>query len=103
MQVAHTRSFLGAPFTIAFTACRFTFQRRRVMLCACEMLLPKRGPLPQMSQICAMVLTPVSSVFFAAPERLLERFLRRAISACRIFSISALRGMPNAHALRVLV
>ena len=63
MQVAHTRSFLGAPFTMAFTACRFTFQRRRVMLCACEMLLPKRGPLPQMSQVCAMFLTPVSSVF----------------------------------------
>jgi hypothetical protein len=55
MQVAQTRIRLGAPFTIAFTTCRFTFHRRRVTLCACEMLLPKRGPLPQISQTCAMV------------------------------------------------
>jgi hypothetical protein len=34
MQLAQTRSLFDVPFTIAFTACRFTFQRRRVMLCA---------------------------------------------------------------------
>ena len=34
MQVAHTRIRLGEPFTIAFTTCRLTFQRRRVTLCA---------------------------------------------------------------------
>jgi hypothetical protein len=66
MQLAHTRSFLGVPSTIAFTACRFTFQRRRVMLCAWEMLLPKRGPLPQMSQVCAIVELQISLVFSGA-------------------------------------
>src|ERR1700733_1091659 len=55
MQLVQTRIRLGAPFTSAFTACRFTFQRRRVTLCACEMLLPNCGPLPQTSHTCAMV------------------------------------------------
>jgi hypothetical protein len=34
MQLVHTRMRFGLPFTSAFTACRFTFQRRRVTLCA---------------------------------------------------------------------
>jgi hypothetical protein len=54
MQLEHTRSRLVAPFTSAFTTCRFTFHRRRVTLCACEMLFPNCGPLPQISHVCAM-------------------------------------------------
>ena len=34
MQLAQTRMRLEAPFTRALTACRLTFQRRRVTLCA---------------------------------------------------------------------
>jgi len=50
-QLVQTRIFLLLPpCTLAFTGCRFTFQRRLVMLCACEMLLPNCGPLPQTSQ-----------------------------------------------------
>src|SRR5579871_193614 len=56
MQLVHTRMRLGAPLTSALTAWRLGFQRRRVMLCACEMLLPNCGPLPQTSHTCAMVL-----------------------------------------------
>src|SRR5215469_1336173 len=40
MQVVQTRRRLAPPFTFAFTGRRLTFQRRLVMLCACEMLLP---------------------------------------------------------------
>jgi hypothetical protein len=36
------------------------------MLCAWEMLLPKRGPLPQMSQVCAIVELQISLVFSGA-------------------------------------
>src|SRR5579875_61862 len=34
MQLVHTRMRFGAPLTRALTACRLTFQRRRVTLCA---------------------------------------------------------------------
>src|ERR1019366_8641344 len=44
------------PSIFAFTACRFTFQRRRVLLFACETLLPNCGPLPQRSHLAAMFL-----------------------------------------------
>ena len=54
MQLAHTLIRFGLPFTSALTACRFTFQRRFVTLCACEMLLPNCGPLPQTSHTCAI-------------------------------------------------
>lgn len=60
MQLVHTRIRFGAPLTSAFTACRFTFQRRRDTLCACEILFPNCGPLPQISHICAMMQTPDS-------------------------------------------
>jgi hypothetical protein len=66
MQLVHTRIRFGAPFTRAFTACRFTFHRRRVTLCACEMLFPNCGPLPQMSHTCAIVPLQDSLVFRAA-------------------------------------
>src|SRR5579863_1921859 len=59
MQLVHTRMRLGAPLTRALTACKFTFQRRLVTLCACEMLLPNCGPLPQMSHICAIALLQI--------------------------------------------
>ena len=57
-QLVQTRIFLllpPAPCTLAFTGCKFTFQRRLVMLCACETLLPNCGPLPQTSQTRDMI------------------------------------------------
>ena len=54
MQPVHTRMRLLALLIFALTVCRFTFQRRRVTLCAWEMLLPNCGFLPQSSQTCAM-------------------------------------------------
>src|ERR1700753_3147326 len=55
MQLVQTRTRLATPLVTALTCCRFGFQRRRVTLCACEMLLPNCGPLPQSSHTCAMV------------------------------------------------
>ena len=87
MQDAHTRSRLGAPLTSALTTCRFTFQRRRVTLCACEMLLPNCGPLPQISQTCAMVeLQNLQGL--SAPPKQLAHTRNPASSPCRIFSIA---------------
>src|SRR5580693_9204412 len=54
MQLVQTRMRLLPPETWALTDCRLTFQRRRVVLWACEMLLPNCGPLPQRSHFCAM-------------------------------------------------
>jgi len=54
MQLVQTRMRLLPPSTLALTGCRLTFQRRRVVLWACEMLLPNCGPLPQRSHFCAM-------------------------------------------------
>src|SRR5262252_233211 len=54
MQLVQTRRRLLPPFTRALTGRRFTFQRRLLTLCACEMVLPERGPLPQTSHTCAM-------------------------------------------------
>src|ERR1700751_5219713 len=54
MQLVQTRMRLLPPPTFAFTGRRFTFQRRRLMLCAWEMLLPNCGPFPQTSHTCAM-------------------------------------------------
>jgi hypothetical protein len=54
MQLVQTRMRLLPPSVLALTGWRFTFQRRRVVLCACEMLLPNCGPLPQRSHLCAM-------------------------------------------------
>ena len=58
---AHTRSLLVAPFTLARTGRRLTFQRRLVTLWAWLMLLPNCGPLPQISQTCAMTAQNPSS------------------------------------------
>src|SRR3977135_640242 len=54
MQLVQTRMRLLPPLTWALTGWRFTFQRRRVVLWACEMLLPNCGPLPQRSHFCAI-------------------------------------------------
>jgi hypothetical protein len=54
MQRVQTRIRLCPPPISAFTGRRLTFQRRLDTLCACEILLPNCGPLPQMVQICAM-------------------------------------------------
>src|SRR5208282_1653162 len=70
MHDAQTRIRLGAPLTSALTTCRLTFQRRRVTLCACEMLLPNCGPLPQISQTCAMIELQIFQGLSAPPERL---------------------------------
>src|SRR5579862_9920907 len=55
MQEVHTLSRLGVPDTMARTFWMFGFQRRRVRRCECDTLLPKPGPLPQMSQTEATV------------------------------------------------
>src|SRR5580658_3243796 len=95
MQLAQTRMRLGAPFTSALTACRFTFQRRRVTLCACEMLFPNCGPLPQTSHICAIALLQICRCF--APPLSLPGQTQagtggtrpmRTLQACRILSIA---------------
>ena len=54
-HVVQTRMRRMVPSTTARTRCKFGFQRRLVTLCACETLLPKRGPLPQISQTLAMI------------------------------------------------
>ena len=54
MQLVQTRMRLLPPSTLALTAWRFGFQRRRVVLWAWEMLFPNCGPLPQSSHFCAM-------------------------------------------------
>jgi len=53
-QEVQTRMRLVAPFTLARTGRRFTFQRRRDTLWAWLMVFPESGFLPQISQTCAM-------------------------------------------------
>ncbi len=53
MQAAQTSSFLGVPPTLTRMLWMLGFQRRGVRLWECEMLLPKLGFLPQMSQVAA--------------------------------------------------
>jgi len=53
MQDVHTRSRLGVPSTVARTTWMLGFQRRGVRRCEWEILLPKPGLLPQMSQTAA--------------------------------------------------
>jgi hypothetical protein len=54
-QDVQTRTRLDAPFTIARTGRRFTFQRRLLTLWAWLMLFPNCGPLPHTSHTRAMV------------------------------------------------
>jgi len=54
MQEVQTRMRLAAPFTIARTDCRLRFHRRLVTLCAWLIRLPNCGPLPHISQTCAI-------------------------------------------------
>src|SRR5271169_6294717 len=53
-QDVQTRIRLVAPFTLARIGRRLTFQRRRETLWAWLMWFPNCGPLPQISQTCAM-------------------------------------------------
>src|SRR5512138_1216056 len=64
MHSVQTRSFLLPWAVFAFTGRRLTFQRRLVTLCACEMLLPNFGPLPQISHTCAMTGAPNLSIVY---------------------------------------
>ena len=93
MQLVHTRMRFGAPFTSAFTACRFTFQRRRDTLCACEMLLPNCGPLPQTSHTCAMLQTPEIRWTFVPPWPFLAPTFRLRNFAGRTNALPT--GLPN--------
>jgi len=116
MQLVQTRIRLDAPFTSAFTACRFTFQRRRVTLCACEMLLPNCGPFPQISHTCAMMtslqllfldLVSPRYVYVSGIETPLKTDLSAALAngahkdtpppACRIFSIPGTGPRAKPH------
>src|SRR5580704_7880835 len=58
MHDVHTRIRLAAPFTIARTSCRFTFQRRLVTLWAWLIRFPNWGPRPQTSHTFAIGDTP---------------------------------------------
>jgi len=53
MQVEQTFWRLVDPPTIVLMRWIFGFQRRRVLRMECETLLPKLGPLPQISQFDA--------------------------------------------------
>ena len=55
MQEVHTFRRLGVPLTTTRRRWMFGFQRRGVRRCENETLLPKPGPLPQMSQTEATV------------------------------------------------
>src|SRR6185437_16639398 len=63
MQLVQTVIRLPAPFTLARTGRRFTFQRRRVLLLAWETLLPNCGPLPHRSHLAAMVVLQSRTLF----------------------------------------
>src|ERR1700733_9922270 len=100
MQLVQTRMRLEAPFTRAFTACRLGFQRRRVTLCAWEMLLPNCGPLPQTSHTCAMTrLQPLLKIVpsrgsAGAPRSLLD-LCAGARKACSGSCNNAKRSCPS--------
>src|SRR5579863_7339683 len=110
MQLVHTRMRLGLPLTNAFTACRLTFQRRFVTLCACEMLLPNCGPLPQTSHTCAIsICSRLCLQFPRQPELpkaalirpdLVTQTPRRAKGRMKThppFSLQNLQYTPNRH------
>src|SRR6185437_324219 len=75
MQLVQTRTRLATPFVTAFTLCRLGFQRRRVTLCACEILLPNCGPLPQNSHTCAMTISRNCQKTCVAKSTMLPRVL----------------------------
>ncbi len=66
MQLVQTRMRLLPPMILALTACRLGFQRRRVVLWACEMLFPNCGPFPQSSHFCAMTDSDLFAAEFPA-------------------------------------
>src|ERR1041384_6153187 len=54
MHVAHTRIRWMRPSISARTFCKLGSQRRRVLLCACLILLPLMGLFPQIAQTFAI-------------------------------------------------
>src|SRR6201999_4564318 len=74
MQEVQTFRRLGVPDTIARTVWMFGFQRRRVRTCECDTLLPKPGPLPQMSQ------TEATAASISRIGRVCQRLFRRRLS-----------------------
>src|SRR6185503_5080585 len=58
MHLAHTRWRSAPPLgSCTRTDCKFGLNLRRVLLFACETLLPNCGPLPQTSHLFAMIIT----------------------------------------------
>lgn len=58
-QEAQTERRLGVPSTIARTLWMLGFQRRLVRRCECETEYPQTGPLPQISQVAATIVSLV--------------------------------------------
>ncbi len=54
------------PASTVLTRCRFGNQRRLVLLWAWLTLLPVAGPLPQISHLRAIVLSPQTDIFFTS-------------------------------------
>src|SRR6185437_6803451 len=90
MLLVQTVIRLPAPFTLARTGRRFTFQRRRVLLLAWETLLPNCGPLPQRSHLAAMVLLQSSLIRGGISGRALR--LRSTVHAA-----GRARANPGTH------
>lgn len=59
MQRVQTLMVWTLPFLTAFTFCRFGYHVVRVLLLAWLTLLPKLGPLPQISHFLDMALLPL--------------------------------------------
>jgi hypothetical protein len=53
-HLVQTLTLLGAPFSTTRIRWMFGFQRRRERRCECEILFPKPGVFPQMSQTDAI-------------------------------------------------
>ena len=90
-HVVQTRMRRMVPSTTARTRCKFGFQRRLVTLCACEMLLPKRGPFPQISQTLAMI----SPYKFSLIPLVSSRYFSRRFSFYR--TTSTILNFTSAH------
>lgn len=56
-HLVQTLTRLGAPFSTTRIRWMFGFQRRRERRCECEILFPKPGVFPQMSQTDAITRT----------------------------------------------
>jgi hypothetical protein len=66
MQAVQTRTCLRTPDTMARTRFKFGFQRRRRVLLAWLITLPKAGPLPHNSHFIAIVVPDLKMLEFQA-------------------------------------